>query len=103
LISTIYITTSNELEAVKISTQLVKMHLVACANYFPIKSIYYWEGKLQKEHEYAVIFKTQRSKVNDVINTVKELHSYEVPCVEVYPVDKGHPDFFDWVVNETNL
>ncbi len=101
MISTIYVTTGSESEAEQISTLLVEQHLIACANYFPIKSVYYWECKLQKDQEYALIMKTQTSKVDEVIQTIKELHSYDVPCIESYPVDKGHPDFLDWVVAET--
>ena len=103
MISTIYVTTGSEAEAEKISTQLVKQHLIACTNYFPIKSIYYWKGELQRDQEYALVMKTQTSRVDEVILAIKELHSYDVPCIEVYPVNKGHPDFLDWVVSETSL
>jgi periplasmic divalent cation tolerance protein len=101
LISTIYVTTGTEAEAEQISTRLVEQHLIACANYFPIKSIYYWEGELQKDQEYALIMKTQTSKVDEVIRMIKELHSYDVPCIESYPVGKGHPEFLDWVMAES--
>lgn len=98
----LYVTTSSESEAEQISQQLINSHMVACANYFPIKSMYYWDGTLQKTEEYALILKTQASKVDEVITEITSLHSYEVPCIVTYKINKGHQEFLEWVVTETN-
>ena len=103
MITMIYVTTRSETEASQISEHLVTNHLVACANYFPIKSLYYWEGTLEKSDEYGLVLKTQASKVDEVITEITNLHSYEVPCIVTYKIDKGHQEFLDWVVAETNF
>ncbi len=92
-----YVTVKNEEEAKEISTTLVEEKLVACVNMFPIKSIYRWQGKVEHSDEFGMIMKTKDELVEDVIKKVKELHSYEVPCVISFDVGKGNPSFIQWV------
>ena len=97
----IYITARDAAEAEKIGRALVNEKLVACVNYFPVKSIYRWKGKIEEEGEVALIAKTRAARVERLIERVKELHSYEVPCVVSWPIEKGNPDFLEWVEKET--
>lgn len=48
-IISIYITYPNIEEAKKICTHLLEQKLIACANYFPIESAYWWKGKIENE------------------------------------------------------
>jgi len=32
---------------------------------------------------------------------VKELHSYEVPCIVSLPIEKGNPDYLKWIKEST--
>ncbi len=41
-----------------------------------MKSFFYWEGEAQSEEEVLLIGKTRDSKVDKLVETVKELHSY---------------------------
>ena len=36
----------------------MKEELVACANYFPVNSIYFWKNKIEKDKEYVLICKS---------------------------------------------
>ena len=75
----IYMTLQDEKEARKLGLTLVEEKLVACVNYFPIKSIYRWQGRPEEAIEVAIIAKTRAELVDSVIKRVKELHSYDVP------------------------
>ncbi|MBZ9569772.1 divalent-cation tolerance protein CutA [Patescibacteria group bacterium] len=97
----IYITTTNEKEAKRIAEVLVEERLAACVNRFPIKSIYRWAEKIQRESEIALIVKTKDELVDKVIKRVKELHSYEVPCIISISIEKGYSKFLKWVDKET--
>ncbi len=97
----IYITTKDEEEAKKIGKTLVEEKLVACVNIHPIKSICWWEGKIAEESEIAMFVKTKAELVDEVIKRVKELHSYEVPCIISLPIEKGYPDFLKWINQST--
>ena len=97
----IYITTKDEEEARRIGKALVEEKLAACVNINPIKSIYRWEGQIQEEGEVAMFVKTRAELADEIIRRVKELHSYEVPCIVSYPIAKGYPDFLKWVEEST--
>ena len=97
----IYITTKDEDEAKKIGKTLVEEKLAACVNTHPIKSIYRWEGEIQEEGEVAMLVKTKAQLADKVIARVKELHSYEVPCIVSLPIEKGNPDFLEWIKKST--
>ena len=98
----IYMTAPNVEEARRIACTLVDERLAACANILgPIESIYRWEGKVEEAQETAFIAKTAKSRVEALTARVKELHSYECPCVVALPIEAGHPPFLDWIAGET--
>jgi len=97
----IYITTKDEEEARQIGKTLVEEKLAACVNIHPIKSIYRWEGQIQEDDETALFVKTKAELADEVIQRVKELHSYEVPCIVCLPIEKGHPAFLKWIEEST--
>lgn len=56
----VLITAPNEDEAVKISKILVEEKLAACVNILKdIRSIYFWQGKIEDEQEVLMIVKTK--------------------------------------------
>ncbi len=97
----IYITTEDEDEARRIGKTLVEEKLAACVNIHPIKSIYRWEGEIQEEGEVAMLVKTKAELADKVMERVKELHSYEVPCIVSFSIDKGNPDYLNWIEEST--
>ena len=76
-----YITCRDEKEAEKISLHLLKKRLIACANIFPIRSMYWWQGKIVNEREQAVIAKTNNKNFKKIVGEVKKIHSYSLPCI----------------------
>ena len=101
MIRIVYITCKNEKEALKIGKVLIKERLAACVNVIPrIKSIYRWEGRIVEDSESILLVKTVYSKVKKLIEKVKELHSYEVPCIEVIDINDGNKEYFKWIESE---
>ena len=93
-----YITTKNIEEAKKIGETVLKERLAACANIIPaIESVYWWKGKIERDKESLLVLKTKKSLVSKLIKRVKELHSYDVPCVDIIPVTDGNKDYFKWI------
>jgi len=76
-----YITCKNKAQAKKIANALIKKKLIACANIFPIDSLYKWKGKLQSDKETVLLAKTNNKKIKAVEAEVKRLHPYEIPCI----------------------
>ena len=97
----VYITCKDEKEALKIGKVLVKERLAACVNIVPrIKSIYRWKGKIVEDKESILLVKTISSKVKKLIEKVEELHSYEVPCIEIIDINDGNKEYLKWIKNE---
>jgi periplasmic divalent cation tolerance protein len=97
----VYITAKDEEEAQIIGKALVEEKLAACVNIHPIRSIFRWQGEISQEDEMAILAKTRAELANEVISRVKELHSYEVPCIVVLPLETGNPDFLEWISQST--
>ena len=100
--SLIYITVGSRDEALAIARELVDSRLAACANIRAgTTSIYHWEGAVCEEDEVSLILKTRDDLVERVIEKVKELHSYDCPCVVSLPISGGNADFLNWIDAET--
>ena len=94
----IYMTAESEDVAVHMSTTLVKERLVACANINTgTRSIYEWEGIIQLENEVTVVMKTIIDHVDAIVDRVKVMHSYQVPCITVTDIMDGNPEYLTWV------
>jgi len=99
----VYATAADAAEAEHIARAVVEARLAACANIIDgMRSLYWWEGKVQEGHEAVLILKTTRDRLERLIARVKELHSYDCPCIEALPVTAGYPPFLDWVARETH-
>lgn len=94
----VYVTAASHKQAEKIAETAVTERLAACANILDgVTSIFHWEGKLCREHEALLILKTTGEKTDALIARIKELHSYQCPCVVVLPVEGGNPSFLEWL------
>ena len=97
MFSIVYITAANPEEAQKIGKTLVNERLAACVNIFPIQSIFRWKEKIDEANEFGMIVKTKSNKIKEIEQRVKELHSYEIPCVVSFRMDEGSDDYLEWI------
>ena len=98
----VYITTESLEQAEEIGRALVGERLAACANILPgMRSIYRWKGAVETAEETVLIAKTREALAQALINRVRELHTYEVPCIVVLPIIAGLPAFLRWIDDET--
>ena len=82
----IYVTTSNKEEARKIGRKLIEEKLAECINIIGnVESIYWWKEKIEEANEAVLLVKTKEELVSEATSKIKELHSYEYPCVLVIP------------------
>jgi periplasmic divalent cation tolerance protein len=88
----------NSEEAERIGRTVVEERLAACANILgPIRSFYRWRGKLESAEEVAAIFKTTDARADALIARIAGLHSYDVPCIATWPIDKILGSYAAWV------
>ncbi len=90
--------TASPREVDDICSTLLGRKLIACANIMPAhKAMYRWEGRVQSENECAVIMKSTAEKFGDIEAALKELHSYDVPCLVQLDIKQGHAPFLQWI------
>ena len=95
---TVYAVFSDADEAARIGRQCVEDKLAACVNVLgPCHSIYRWQGKIEEGSEVPALFKTDRAVVDALIARISELHSYDVPAVVAWPIERLNADYADWV------
>jgi periplasmic divalent cation tolerance protein len=98
----VLVTTSSRKEATKIARAMIREKRAACVSIVPdLISIYCWQGKVQKSREALLMLKTTRRQYSALERSICAMHSYEVPEVISIPVDKGLPQYVDWVIRET--
>src|SRR5437764_8101612 len=97
-IVSVYAVFADAEEAERIGRIMIEERLVACVNILgSIRSIYRWQGAVQTADEIAAIFKTDHEQADALIERVSTLHSYDVPCVVSWPVEKVVPQYANWV------
>ena len=85
-------------EAERIGRDVVEARLAACVNMLgPIRSVYRWKGAVESADEVAAIFKTSEEQVDALMTRIAGLHSYDVPCVVAWPVEKVLSSYAEWV------
>lgn len=95
---TVYAVFADPAEAQRIGRTMVEERLAACINILgPCRSIYRWEGAIETATEAPALLKTTDSKADALIQRIKELHSYSVPAIAVYPVERLSTEFAEWV------
>jgi len=96
----VIVTTASKQEAERIAELLINERLIACANIIgPVSSIFHWSGKIEHTEEYLMLLKSRKSLFDNLAETVKALHSYEVPEILVLPVIGGSEAYLDWLSN----
>ena len=99
----VYAVFADQQEAERIGAQVVEERLAACANLIgPVRSIYRWQGKVERADEVAAIFKTGEDRADALIARIAALHSYDVPCIATWPIDKILGAYAAWVEDSIN-
>ena len=94
----IYAVFSDMDEAERIGRSVIEERLAACVNILsPLRSIYRWKGKVETADEVAAIFKTHHWRSDALMERIAELHSYEIPCIVAWPIEKIVGNYADWV------
>jgi periplasmic divalent cation tolerance protein len=94
----IYTTCKNKKEAKKIADILLKKRLIACANFFPVESRYWWKGKLASGKEYALLMKS-KGKAKEIVKEIEKAHSYNVPGISIEKI-KTSKKTSKWIKRE---
>lgn len=93
-----YIPCTNKEEAKSIAKACLQNKLAVCANILPsYESFYFWEGELKEDSESLLLLKHKLSDFPLLRKKVKELHSYEIPCITQIHLNNTNQEFLSWV------
>ncbi len=92
------ITTATEQEAHRLADLLLNQRKAACVNIVPrVDSLFWWQGKLDSAQESLLIVKTVARLLPEITETVKKVHSYEVPEIIALPIISVNEDYLNWM------
>lgn len=91
-------TVGSRKEGQKLARALVEGRLAACVNMAgPVESVYRWKGAVESAPEWLLVIKTTAEAVGRVRETIRELHSYELPECVVLPIESGSDEYLEWI------
>ncbi|RYY23074.1 MAG: divalent-cation tolerance protein CutA [Sphingomonadales bacterium] len=97
----VYVTFPNKAEAERVAETLLAERLAACVNILaPCTSLYRWEGRVEHAEEVPALFKTRTMAARHLIARIAELHSYDLPVIESWPVTPTDAAAA-WIARET--
>lgn len=94
----VYCVFADAAEAERIGRAVVEERLAACVNILgECRSIYRWHGAVETAHEVPAILKTTTEQADSLVARIAAMHSYEVPCIAVWPIEKLLLSYAQWV------
>lgn len=94
----VFITAADAEEARLIADVLLQQKKAACVNIVPgLSSLFWWRDKIDSAKESLLIVKTRASLLDEIVELVKEIHSYDNPEVIALPIVGGSDDYLEWL------
>jgi periplasmic divalent cation tolerance protein len=88
-------------EAERVAGLVVEQRLAACAQIESIQSIYHWDGKIENNPEFRIVFKTRGELYDLLEEMIVDEHPYDVPEIIALPILGGSGDYIDWIDEST--
>lgn len=99
----VFVTTISVEEAQKIAGLLLSQKKVACVNIIKeAESMFWWKEKIETTRESLMIIKSRSAVLDEIIEIIKSVHSYEVPEIIAMPIVGGSADYLKWLGREVN-
>ncbi|MCX7981795.1 MAG: divalent-cation tolerance protein CutA [Syntrophales bacterium] len=100
---TVITTCDNEEALSKIAFSLIEKKLAACVQIMgPIKSTYYWQGKIETSSEWLCQIKTVGHLYGKVEREIKSMHPYTTPEIIAHPIVQGSESYLEWIRENVN-
>ncbi len=92
----------NKDEVDKTKNELLAKRLVASCHVLESESSYVSRGEVKNKKEYLLELLTIMSKVDEIRDVVKSIHSYECFEFATYPITSINESYLDWIDKEIN-
>ena len=94
-------TVDEQKKAKNLINLLLETNKIACGTFHEIQSSYKWKDELVEDSEIEISLYTKESLMREVIDVVKQRHSYELPKITVIEPVFTLPEYENWVSDST--
>ncbi|MFA5931810.1 MAG: divalent cation tolerance protein CutA [Candidatus Paceibacterota bacterium] len=93
----IYTTCADSIEAQLLGKLIIEKKLGVSIDYWPIDSIYNWEGNIKEVSQMMLMITTLESKLEEVNDLVSKHHSYSTPIIAGVDVRRINRAYKEWM------
>ncbi len=93
----IYTTCADSNEAKLLGKLIIEKKLGVSIDYWPIDSIYNWEGNIKEVSQMMLMITTLESKLEEVNDLVSKHHSYSTPIIAGVDVRRINRAYKEWM------
>lgn len=98
----VFTTLPDAAHAHTLASALVEARLAACVNILaPCRSVYRWQGQIEDAMEVPLLIKTTAERYPALEAAIRQQHPYELPEIIAVPIERGLPDYLEWIGLET--
>ncbi|MEC7984342.1 MAG: divalent-cation tolerance protein CutA [Myxococcota bacterium] len=98
----IIITTCEPHDAPSLLRSLLEKRVVACGNIISqVRSMYWWDGKIQDDAEVLIVMETTDEKVDLALSEINKQHPYRVPKILAWEPSHTNAPYLQWLQKET--
>ena len=87
--------------AERIADLVIEKRFAACVNILACRSVYRWNGAVQRDEEHPLLIKTTADRYAELESAIRGAHPYELPEIIAVPIERGLTAYLDWVAAET--
>jgi periplasmic divalent cation tolerance protein len=88
----------DEQTAIRAARKIVRSKLAACVSLTKVRSLYWWEEKIEDSNEYLAIFKSVKTLAKELRKAVAESHPYKVPEIVEIEMNRVSRGYLEWMV-----
>lgn len=89
-------------EAERLAEGILRNRLGACVQMADVRSVFLWQGKVQREDEVLLLVKGVGERYEELEDYIRSHHSYDVPEILRLPVTGGFSDYLAWLDSVTS-
>ena len=102
MLSVVLITVPDQETAELVAKAVLEPRLAACVNILPaVRSLYWWEGKIDSSNELLLIAKTEPQLIAELSDAVRAVHPYKIPEIVALSASYVAESYLGWVKAET--
>jgi len=83
--------------------ELLEEHLILSGCFFPVRTMFVWEGQMTIDDEFKVILKAREGNYPNIEDYIKEKHPYRAPEIIKLSAEFGSAEFKKFLVSQKRL